>query len=184
MILPAFALVGCGGSRSETAAIEQAVRAPLIAYMGDQVGALCGSFTPTVAAGLTPRSTSCSAGVARAIAAMRNTAIGFARGELPQNLKITIVQHGDTAKATTTWPWHEGAVRLELVKQDGGWRIASRTTLVEDVVCGVVLFQEDTCAASFSIVFGPTPARVVRQIHAKRIIEEARPDGTVWRREK
>jgi hypothetical protein len=181
--LPAVLVCGCGASHNETAAIERAVRAPLRAYMNQQAGALCSSFTAAVAARFAPGARSCGAGAARAFHAMEYVAIYFPPDQLPKNLKIAVSSHGTSADVTTTWPWRSPA-HIRLTRGGRTWLIASTATLVEDVACGTFL-GEHSCGRTFSIVFGPTPARTVSSIPPAHghVVEQHGAGGVVWRSE-
>jgi len=166
-----------GPSHVETAAIEQAVRAPLGAFMNRQVAPLCASFTPQVAAQLSPGGSNCDAVVAHAFHALQFTAESYPRNQTPARLRIVVVQHGNVADATTAWPW-QGPAHVHLVKVGARWLIATKTTLVEEVTCRNFL-GERACSTGFAIVFGSTPSRVVRHEAARHVIEERREGGMV-----
>jgi len=172
LIIAAVLVAGCGASHVETAAIKDAVRAPLRAYMNRQVGALCASFAPAVASRLSSHTSSCAAAAAHAFYALRSVAEHYAPQETPAGLEIAVTQRGDAAEAQTTWPWQRPA-RLRLAKVGGRWLIASKTTLVERVRC-IRFLGERNCDPTYDIEFGNVPARVVESPHS-RGIEETEP---------
>ena len=183
LIIAAVLIAGCGASRDETAAIREAVRAPLRAYINRQAGALCASFTPAVAGRLSPHASNCTAAVARAFYALRSVAEHYGRHETPQGLEIAVTQHGDGAETRMKWPW-QGPVRVRLAKVGGRWLIASEARLVERLSC-IKFLSGRRCDPTYDIAFGNVPTRVVESPHSRGIEESeetvSRDGGVVWR---
>lgn len=122
-------------------AIVTAARAPLVDYFDKDARALCSDFTQAAAATLArgqPGGKNCQKRVSRAFA--KGVVLGAAKSHslLAATKTTRVTWHGDNARVVLTFTEGQraGKFTLELLRQDGRWRVATRP-LLELAACDI-----------------------------------------------
>ena len=136
-------------------AIVRAARAPLVDYFNKDASALCSDFTQSAAASLArgqPGGKNCQKRVSGAFA--QGAILGAAKSHslLAATKATRVTWHGNNARVVLTFTEGQraGKFTLELLRQDGRWRVATRP-LLELVVCDIRLY-EGTCPNKTPVV--------------------------------
>lgn len=129
----AIQLIGVHGTTDEQAAIRRAVRAPFQDLRRRNARALCGDFTPAVAAKLTSIDGSCASHVGELFArSARDAEYVPSQGLLSHGrVEVRAIRlHDDRATAESVGPGKPALVRhWQLTRVNGRWRIATPATL-------------------------------------------------------
>jgi Cytochrome C oxidase, cbb3-type, subunit III len=155
--IPAVAASGAFSSRASMTekAIVTAARAPLADYFDKDARALCSDFTQAAATTLArgqPGGQNCQKRVSRAFA--QGAILGAAKSHsvLASTKATRVTWRGDSARVVLTFTEGQraGKFTLELLRQDGRWRVATRP-LLELVACDIRLY-EATCPDNTRVV--------------------------------
>jgi hypothetical protein len=126
-------LIGVHGATDEQAAITQAVRAPFQDLRRRDARALCGDFTPAVAAKLTSIEGSCASHVGELFArGARDAEYVPSQGLLTHGrVEVRAIHlHHDLATADSVGPGNPALVRhWQLTRVGGRWRISTPAQL-------------------------------------------------------
>jgi Cytochrome C oxidase, cbb3-type, subunit III len=136
-------------------AIVTAARAPLVDYFNKDASALCSDFTRSAAATLArgqPGGRNCQKRVGRAFAQGEVLGAAKSRSLLVATKATRVTWRGNNARVVFMFAEGQraGKFTLELLRQNGRWRVATRP-LLELVACDIRLYK-GTC---------PNNARVV-----------------------
>jgi hypothetical protein len=146
------ALLDVHGSTDEQPAIKRAVKAPFLDLARRDARSLCADFTASVAASFDGKS--CVANVADAFRRETRGEETVACEDSPRQSVSEVSWHGDHASAVLRCTESGASGRkLELLKVDGSWQIATPARLETRVSCRGVGGQEH-CAELSWIRFG------------------------------
>ena len=158
-VLGTAAVVASGAFSLPASMTEKAIvtgaRAPLVDFFNKNAGALCSDFTPSAAASLArgqPGGKNCQKRVSRAFAQGEVLGAAKSRSLLAATKATHVTWHGDNARVVFmfTEGQRAGKFTLELQRQDGRWRVATRA-LLELIACDIRLY-EGTCPNKTPVV--------------------------------